>query len=106
MTTAATIPNDHEAVQRALASQRPLILSERGSAARKLLDLAERMHGGTVRLPREPDRGRLDFLRRALPMNLTRRPRPAKLNLTGRLDDEHTQRSTARTNARRHRPNR
>lgn len=106
MTTAAMIPDDHEAVQRALASQRPLILSERGSAARTLLDLAERMHGGTVRLPREPNRGRLDFLRRALPMNLTRRPRPAKLNLPGRLDDEHTQLSTARKNVRRPRPNR
>jgi MinD-like ATPase involved in chromosome partitioning or flagellar assembly len=37
-TTAAMIPNDHEAVQSALAIQRPLLLSGRGSAARTLLD--------------------------------------------------------------------
>lgn len=104
---AATIPNDHEAVQNSLATQRPLILAGRGSAARSLVDLAERMHGGEVRLPPERVRGgRLDFLRRAWPMNLTRQPRLGKLDIPGRLDDEHHTRDAARTATSRLRPNR
>ena len=51
LATAAMIPNDHVAVQSAVSAQRPLILGGRGSAARSLLDLAERIHGGTVSLP-------------------------------------------------------
>jgi MinD-like ATPase involved in chromosome partitioning or flagellar assembly len=107
LATAATIPNDHEAVQSALSAQRPLILHGRGPVARSLLDLAERMHGGTVKLP--PDRarrGRFDFLRRVLPMDPTRRPRLGKLNIPGRLDDEHHTHDAARTVSGRPRPNR
>src|SRR5207249_3091878 len=51
---AAIIPFDHNAAEKALASQRPLVLDGRGGAARALLDLAERVHGGSIRLPPEP----------------------------------------------------
>lgn len=43
LASAAIIPNDHEAVQHSFATQRPLIFAGRGSAARSLLDLAERI---------------------------------------------------------------
>lgn len=52
--TAAVIPHDHRAVQRALMAQRPLVLDRRSRAARALLDLAERVHGGSIALPPEP----------------------------------------------------
>lgn len=51
---AALIPDDHRAVQRAIVAQRPLVLDSRGRAARAVLDLAERVHGGRILLPPEP----------------------------------------------------
>lgn len=52
--TAAVIPHDRRALQRALAEQRPLVLDDRSRAARALLDLAGRLHGGALALPPEP----------------------------------------------------
>ncbi len=52
--TAAVIPYDHRGVQRALLAQQPLVLDRRSRAARALLDLAERVHGGNIVLPPEP----------------------------------------------------
>jgi len=96
--TAAVIPNDQAATQRALAAQRPLILGGRGPAARSLLDLAERVHGGEVRLPDDQSRnGRLAFLRHVVPTRLTPRAQQRGFPTSGRLDDEHDTRTTART---------
>jgi Flp pilus assembly CpaE family ATPase len=104
---AAMIPYDHDAIQSSLAMQRPLLFTSRGAAARSLLDLAERTHGGTVKLPPPGAHGgRLDFVRRALGMDLMPRPHLRKLDIPGRLDDEHHTRDTARTAASRPRPNR
>jgi MinD-like ATPase involved in chromosome partitioning or flagellar assembly len=104
---AAVIPYDHMAVQGAVSVQRPLILGGRGPAAKSLLDLAERIYGGTVTLPPEQPRGRrLDFVRRWLPAMLTRQPRSGNLNTSGRLDDEHQSRGAARTAGTRPRSNR
>jgi len=50
---AAVIPHDHRALQRALAEQRPLVLDDKSRAARALLDLAGRVHGGEIDLPPE-----------------------------------------------------
>jgi MinD-like ATPase involved in chromosome partitioning or flagellar assembly len=50
---AAIIPYDHGSVQRALAAQHPLILEGRSRARRALVDLAERVHGGSILLPPE-----------------------------------------------------
>jgi hypothetical protein len=47
------VPYDNPGVQKALAAQRPLVHG-RGPAARALLDLAERVHGGELVLPPEP----------------------------------------------------
>jgi MinD-like ATPase involved in chromosome partitioning or flagellar assembly len=55
--TACIVPYDHAGVQRSLAAQRPVVLG-RGAAARALLDLAERVHGGKVVLPPERERSR------------------------------------------------
>lgn len=52
--TACVVPYDHLGMQRALASQRPAVLLRHGAAARAVLDLAERIHGGKVVLPPEP----------------------------------------------------
>lgn len=54
--TAAVIPYDYGAAQRALAAQQPLVLEGRSRAGRALLDLAERVHGGSIVLPPEPVR--------------------------------------------------
>lgn len=103
----ALIPNDQVAVQRSHAAQRPLILSGRGAAARSLLDLAERVHGGAIRLPPQKGRkGKLDLLRRALPIRLTWQPRLSGHITSGRLHDEHDTRDTARTAASRPRSGR
>lgn len=51
---AALVPYDHAALQRALRDQRPLVLDNRSRSARALLDLAERVHGGSLELPAEP----------------------------------------------------
>lgn len=52
--TAAVIPHDYRAAQRALADQRPLVFDGRSRAGRALLDLAGRVHGGEIALPTEP----------------------------------------------------
>jgi Flp pilus assembly CpaE family ATPase len=96
----AVIPNDNAAVQRSLSVQRPLILSRRGAAARSLLDLAERVHGGEIRQPpQQAHRGKLDLLGRVLPIGLIQRPRLSGHNTPGRFDDEYDNRDTARTAA-------
>jgi hypothetical protein len=64
--TAAVIPFDHGGVQRALGAQRPIVLDGRSRAARALLDLAERLHGGSIVLP-PPTTGRQPVWRRWLP---------------------------------------
>jgi len=65
--TAAVIPYDHGASQRALAAQRPMVLEERSRAARSLLNLAERVHGGSIVLPPEPSRGERAWWLRWIP---------------------------------------
>ena len=54
LSAVTVIPHDHDAAQRALAAQRPLILVHRSRAARALRDLAGRVHGGKLALPPEP----------------------------------------------------
>jgi Flp pilus assembly CpaE family ATPase len=51
---AAVVPCDHARAARAARAQRPLVLDRRSRAARALLDLAGRVHGGRVLLPPEP----------------------------------------------------
>jgi MinD-like ATPase involved in chromosome partitioning or flagellar assembly len=53
---AAIVPFDHRGVERALAARHPVVLETHSRAARALLDFAERVHGGKVVLPPEPDR--------------------------------------------------
>src|SRR5207247_10485469 len=48
---ATVIPNDYRAFQRAMAEQYPAVLDPNSRAARTILQLAERMHRGRVRLP-------------------------------------------------------
>jgi len=48
---AAVIPHDDRGVQRALAEQRPVIFDRRSKAGQAVLDLAGRMHGGSIALP-------------------------------------------------------
>ncbi|MBI4496650.1 MAG: hypothetical protein HY689_01965 [Chloroflexi bacterium] len=57
ISSAALIPYDHSAIQRAVARQRPLVWDDRSRAARAVLDLAERVHAGTIVLPPEPTTG-------------------------------------------------
>jgi MinD-like ATPase involved in chromosome partitioning or flagellar assembly len=52
--TAAIVPFDHVAVQRAVASQRPVVVDQKSRAGHALLDLAGRIHGGKLVLPPEP----------------------------------------------------
>jgi MinD-like ATPase involved in chromosome partitioning or flagellar assembly len=95
---AALIPNDHVAAQRSLAAQRPLVLTGRGPASRSMLDLAERVHGGTIRMPAAKARGgKLDLLRRAFPSRLTRSPQLSELKTQGQFDHDHHTRDAART---------
>ncbi len=71
--TAAVIPYDHGAAQRALAAQQALVLEGRSRAGRALLDLAERIHGGSIVLPPEPSRnGQARWLRWASALHLGR----------------------------------
>jgi MinD-like ATPase involved in chromosome partitioning or flagellar assembly len=51
---AAVVPFDHAGAERALAAQRPLVLDGRSRAARAVMELADRLHGGSVLLPPEP----------------------------------------------------
>lgn len=54
--TAAMVPFDHAAVQKSMASQRPLVMTQQKTrAASALLDLAGRVHGGKLVLPPDPD---------------------------------------------------
>lgn len=97
LATAAVIPIDQVATQRALAAQRPLILSGHGTAARSLLDLAERVLGGEIRLPDDQRRnGKLSFIRHLVPSRPTRRTQQRGLHTLGRPGDEHDTRSAAR----------
>ncbi|MFN8472160.1 MAG: AAA family ATPase [Anaerolineae bacterium] len=57
--TAAVIPYDYHAAQRALADQQPLVLDRGGRARRVLLDLAGRIHGGQIILPPEVKKRRV-----------------------------------------------
>jgi Flp pilus assembly CpaE family ATPase len=52
----ALVPYDQGGLQRALRDQRPLVLDGRSRAARALLDLAERVHGGSIELPADASR--------------------------------------------------
>ncbi len=52
---AALIPEDHRQAQLAIAAQRPLLFQSRSRAAEALLDLADRVHGGQIVLPRATD---------------------------------------------------
>jgi MinD-like ATPase involved in chromosome partitioning or flagellar assembly len=52
--TAAVVPFDHIAVQRAVAAQRPVVTESKSRAGQALLDLAGRIHGGKLVLPPEP----------------------------------------------------
>jgi Flp pilus assembly CpaE family ATPase len=66
--TAAVVPDDPVGVQRAVAAQRPVVLEGKSRAGHVLLDLAERLHGGEVRLPPEPGKkSRFDWLARLRP---------------------------------------
>ncbi len=79
---AAIIPFDHRAAERALAAQRPLVLEGRGRAARALLELAERVHGGSIALPPDPAQGPVRrWWRPGLPFSW--RQRPAATGETG-----------------------
>jgi Flp pilus assembly CpaE family ATPase len=48
---AAVIPADYPATERAIAEQRPLVAETGTRAGRALLELAERLHEGRLRLP-------------------------------------------------------
>jgi MinD-like ATPase involved in chromosome partitioning or flagellar assembly len=53
---AAVIPFDHHGLERALAARAPVVLERRSGAGRALLEFAERVHGGKVVLPPDPER--------------------------------------------------
>jgi pilus assembly protein CpaE len=53
---AAIVPYDHAAVRRAMVLQQPLVCVSRGPAARSLLDLSERVYGGAIHLPPDPEK--------------------------------------------------
>lgn len=53
---AALLPYDHAGAMRAKAARRPLVLDRRSRAARALLELAGRIHGGAIVPPPEPRR--------------------------------------------------
>ncbi|MDG6910318.1 MAG: P-loop NTPase [Nitrososphaerota archaeon] len=58
LATAAIVPDDPKGVGRAVAGQRAVVLEGKSRTGRALLDLAERLYGGEVRLPPEPGRKR------------------------------------------------
>jgi MinD-like ATPase involved in chromosome partitioning or flagellar assembly len=81
--TACLVPYDHLNIERALATQRPAVLQRRGAAGRALLDLAERLHGGRLVLPPEPQAASrraswrlpaVPGLKRAEPQSASREP--------------------------------
>ncbi|MGI9147419.1 MAG: AAA family ATPase [Chloroflexota bacterium] len=51
---AAVVPFDHQACQRAIVEQRPLVVEPTCRASRALIGLAERVHADKLRLPPEP----------------------------------------------------
>jgi MinD-like ATPase involved in chromosome partitioning or flagellar assembly len=53
---AAIVPYDHGGLRRAALLQQPLVCVSRGPAARALLDLSERVYGGAIQLPPDPER--------------------------------------------------
>jgi Flp pilus assembly CpaE family ATPase len=53
---AAVVPFDHQASQRAIGEQRPLVLDPTSRASRALISLAERVHADKLRLAPEPAR--------------------------------------------------
>jgi septum formation inhibitor-activating ATPase MinD len=52
---AAMVPDDVHHAQAAIQAQEPLVLRRRSRAGRALLSLAERLHGGDILLPPEPE---------------------------------------------------
>lgn len=71
---AAVVPEDSARVQTALLAQTPVLLDHGSPAGRAILDLAKRIHGGTIVLPPEASQhrnrgfaGRLRYLRPAIP---------------------------------------
>lgn len=54
---AALIPADHDALGRALVTQRPVVCLRRSRSGRALRGLAERVHQGRIAIPPEPTRG-------------------------------------------------
>lgn len=54
---AALIPEDHRQAQLAIVAQRPLVFQRRSRAARALLELADRVHGGPIDLADERPAG-------------------------------------------------
>jgi MinD-like ATPase involved in chromosome partitioning or flagellar assembly len=86
--TAVVIPEDPAHVQKAVLAQRPLVLDRRSLATRQVLDLAGRVHGGTIVLPPEPARkGRLGVLGH-ISLPHFRSPFPRRRGVTtGRFDE-------------------
>lgn len=86
---AALIPNDSAAAQTALLRQQPLVYDRRGRASRSLLDLARRVHGGTIVLPPEPAPAPRVGLLRRIASTRFRRPfgRTASPSGTGGWDE-------------------
>lgn len=58
---AAILPHDHGGVARARRDRRPVVLDRRSRVGRAVLELAGRIHGGTIVLP--PDAGRARWRR-------------------------------------------
>jgi len=75
--SSAVVPHDHRAVQRALAAQQPVLLEPRSRAAHALLDLATRLHQGSIVLPRPVSTPRkTGWLQRLVPsLGVPLRPR-------------------------------
>ncbi len=73
---AAVLPHDFRGVQRALAEQRPIIFDRRSKAGRAMLDLAGRIHGGSIVVPvTEPRTTGWGLLDRMIAKRSTRAPR-------------------------------
>ncbi|MCW5882058.1 MAG: hypothetical protein KIS91_14100 [Anaerolineae bacterium] len=90
--TAAVIPYDRGAVQQAVRLQQPLVLQRGSPAGRAILDLAERVHKGQIKLPPEPKgQRRVPWLRWPQGLRLGgSRPTAASVEMTGGVQhDEH-----------------
>ena len=55
--SAAVVPHDYTALQRAVAEQYPVVVDPSSRAGRALLGLAERLHKGRIRLPAPQEHG-------------------------------------------------